>query len=110
MTHDISWYHQQYAARYMGVTLENGLPAPMLVQSKHAAVPRRYPFLVQINEPCNGAAARAGLLLQPRAILSLQFHVPIIHVPADDRAGLVMADAASPSNGLFVPLSGRPPP
>lgn len=30
--------------------------------------------------------------------------------PADDRAGLVMADAASPSNGLFVPLSGRPPP
>ena len=30
--------------------------------------------------------------------------------PADDRAELVMADAAPPSNGLFVPLSGRPPP
>lgn len=30
--------------------------------------------------------------------------------PADDRTGLVMADAASPSNGLFVPLSGRSPP
>ncbi|WP_231848688.1 lytic transglycosylase domain-containing protein [Sphingobium sp. SYK-6] len=29
---------------------------------------------------------------------------------ADDRAELVMADAAPPSNGLFVPLSGRPPP
>ncbi|ARS26397.1 lytic transglycosylase [Sphingomonas sp. KC8] len=30
--------------------------------------------------------------------------------PADDHAGLVMAGAAPPSNGLFVPLSGRPPP
>lgn len=30
--------------------------------------------------------------------------------PADDRTGLVMAGAAPPSNGLFVPLSGRPPP
>ena len=30
--------------------------------------------------------------------------------PTDDRSGLFMADAAPPSNGLFVPLSGRSPP
>ncbi len=30
--------------------------------------------------------------------------------PADDRTGLVMADAAPPSNSLFAPLSGRSPP
>ena len=36
MLHDVEWYHQQYAARYVDVTLENGLPAPMLVMSKHA--------------------------------------------------------------------------
>lgn len=30
--------------------------------------------------------------------------------PADDRTGLVMADAAPPSNDLFVPLAGRPSP
>ncbi len=30
--------------------------------------------------------------------------------PSGDRAGLVVADARPPSNGLFVPLSGQPPP
>ena len=36
MLHDVECYHQQYAARYVDVTLENGLPTPMLVMSKHA--------------------------------------------------------------------------
>ncbi|EQB12132.1 lytic transglycosylase domain-containing protein [Sphingobium lactosutens] len=55
-------------------------------------------------------AARSGALSPaPPSADRMASEVPPER-PADDRAGLVMADAAPPSNGLFVPLSGRPPP